>query len=161
VEFRAQVGLSNFKNYFVKGHYLSLKRPMAIQSLIYPIPPAHGLGLGIHLTLDVSGGGKFGPNTEEIESLNYSVQASVLDQMYPAIKQLFHKIEKEDLNLGYAGVRSKITTIDGRLQRDFILSGPREHGVEGYFEFLGIESPGLTAAPALAELMTEKIFKHS
>jgi L-2-hydroxyglutarate oxidase LhgO len=157
VNLRSRLGLTNFSNRWVKGNYVALKRSLDLKHLVYPIPPAHGLGLGVHLTLDVSGAQKFGPNTEEVSNLDYSQKEDLIGQMFPAIAELFPSVKPQDLSLAYSGIRSKILDSNGVLVTDYVLGTPKEHGVSGYFEFLGIESPGVTAAPALAKLMCTHI----
>ncbi len=152
VEFRRAMGLVDYENYFVKGNYLKLKKKLPIEHLVYPIPPASGLGLGVHLTLDTAGDQKFGPNTEEVRGIDYAVNLSLVDQMVPEIQQIFKNINKMDLQLAYAGVRPKVKK-QGKLVTDFIFQSPKDHGIKGYFECLGIESPGVTAAPRLAQLL--------
>lgn len=158
VDLRAQANLQGYKNRFVKGNYLILKEKLKLNQLFYPIPPVHGLGLGIHLTLDTSGAQKFGPNTEDVSNLDYSVNEGIIDQMYPSISELFPTVKKKSLALAYSGIRSRIVNSKGELIRDFIFGTPKEHGVEGYYEFLGIESPGITASPALARKLYAELF---
>jgi len=158
VELRSQLGLSGYQNRLVKGNYLSLKRKLKLHNLIYPLPPAHGLGLGVHLTLDVSGAQKFGPNTEEASTVNYAMSEAVIEQMFPAISQLFPNVQMQSLALAYAGIRSKILDQKGQLQTDFIIGTPKKHNVANYYEYLGIESPGITASPSLAKLMVSSMF---
>lgn len=140
---------NQFENYFVKGNYLKLKKKCPLNKLIYPIPPKDGLGLGVHLTLDTAGDQKFGPNTQEVNSINYNLTHELIDEMLPSIQKIFKNINAHDLQLGYSGIRPKIKK-NGQLMTDFIFQTSHDHGIKNYFEFLGIESPGVTAAPALA-----------
>jgi L-2-hydroxyglutarate oxidase LhgO len=153
VALRAHLNLFDFSNFYVKGSYLKLKKKIDIDKLVYPIPPADGLGLGVHLTLDTAGDQKFGPNTEIIAEVEYSVSDSLIYKMSPSIHKIFKNIKESDLLLGYAGVRPKIKR-DGELITDFVFNTSAQHGIKGYFEFLGIDSPGLTAAPSLAEMLS-------
>ncbi len=141
-------------SYFVKGRYLTLKNQKSpswseVKTLIYPIPPKDGLGLGVHLTLDTGGQMKFGPDTLETSEIKYFLEESLVDEMFPKILTTFRNIERNDLQLGYSGIRPKIK-VDGVLHKDFWLKN-----FDGYVELLGIESPGLTAAPSLARRITE------
>lgn len=156
VDFRKNLGLTDYTNYYVKGSYLTLKKKISIDKLIYPIPPAHGLGLGVHLTLDTAGGQRFGPNTEIVDHINYSLTDSLKTEMAPAIHKVFKNIDDENLQLGYAGVRPKVKK-DGELVTDFVFNTDEEHGIKNYYEFLGIESPGLTASPSLAKMLSNTI----
>lgn len=156
VNLRESLGLTGYENYYVKGSYLILKKKIDIDKLIYPIPPSHGLGLGVHLTLDTSGGQKFGPNAEAVKNVNYSLNESLISEMSPAIHSIFKNISDENLQLGYSGVRPKVKK-NNVLETDFIFNTEKVHGIKGYYEFLGIESPGLTASPSLAKMLSEKI----
>ena len=120
-----------------------------MDKLVYPLPPPGGLGLGVHLTLDTAGEQKFGPDTEVVSKIDYALDDSLKKKMASAIHQVFKNIQDEDLHLGYAGIRPKIKK-DGVIVSDFVLGNFSHHGIKGYFEFLGIESPGITASPSLA-----------
>lgn len=164
VSFRKDLGLFDYQDFYVKGNYLSLNRKLPFNKLIYPTPPEHGLGLGVHLTIDASGAQKFGPNTEPINQIQYQVEEGLINEMYPAIGENFKGIERADLSLGYAGIRPKVKKIvnnEAKLANDFLVQDRRQHGISGYFEFLGIESPGLTAAPSLALEMCSRIESES
>lgn len=154
VEIRRRLGLRDIENYFVKGNYLKLRPSVSSKfykkSLLYPIPAEDCLGLGVHTSFTYDGGLRFGPDIEEVFNLDYKMENNRIDKMFEAIKKLFPSIKYEDLSLDYCGIRPKIMK-DNKIYPDFCIQGPREHGMENYFEFLGIESPGLTAAPAIAE----------
>ena len=156
VDFRKQLGLDDFGNYYVKGNYLKLRKKLDMQHLLYPIPPANGLGLGVHLTMDTAGEQKFGPDTEVVEEIDYSLKESVKEKMMHAIHEVFKNINESDLQLGYSGIRPKVRK-NGQLVTDFVFNTQKEHEIKGYFEFLGIESPGVTAAPSLAHKLCEAI----
>ena len=138
----------------MKGSYLKLRKKLELNQLIYPIPPANGLGLGVHLTLDTAGEQKFGPDTEEVTTINYSLHESAKVKMAPSIHEIFKNINEDDLQLGYSGIRPKVKQ-NGHLVADFIFNTQKEHGIEGYDEFLGIESPGVTSAPSLAKMLCD------
>ena len=133
-----------------------MKRKLDFDKLIYPIPPANGLGLGVHLTLDSAGEQKFGPDTEEVMAIDYSINNLLIGKMLPSINKIFKNIHEVDLQLGYAGIQPKLKK-NGQLVSDFIFNTQIEHGIKGYFEFLGIESPGLTAAPSLAKKLCDAL----
>ncbi len=154
IELREQLGLNGFENYYVKGCYLKLKKPLDVRTLIYPIPPKHGLGLGVHLTIDTAYDQKFGPDTTEVSEVNYDINETIFEKMIPSIQEIFKGVHARDLILGYSGIRPKVKQ-NGVLVTDFLFHTAKEHGKRGYFEFLGIESPGVTAAPALAEIFVQ------
>ncbi len=143
---------SNIESYWVKGHYLKLARPFYNESLIYPVPNKDLKGLGVHTSFGFDRQVRFGPNVEDTTDYDYQMNTRVIDQMFPAIEKIFKGIEKKDLQLDYCGIRSKIK-INGELYPDFWIKNGKEWGMPGYFEALGIESPGLTASPAIANLL--------
>lgn len=156
VRLRAALGLFEYEDFYVKGSYLKLRRKLGLEKLVYPLPPPSGLGLGVHLTLDTAGEQKLGPDTELVDRIYYGVDDSLMDRMYPAICEVFRGVRMDDLQLGYAGIRPKVKK-EGSLVADFIFHEQREHKIPGYFEFLGIESPGVTAAPSLAQMLADAI----
>ena len=119
------------------------------QQLIYPVPEANGVGLGIHGTLDLGGQLKFGPDTQYIDSLEYAVSADLRDNFFQAIKRYFPDIAVEKLQPAYSGIRSKLQA-PGAPAEDFCVQGADVHGVQGLVNLYGIESPGLTSSLAIA-----------
>lgn len=156
INFRESLGLFDFKNFYVKGNYLKLKKKINLNNLIYPVPPEDQLGLGVHLTLDTAGDQKFGPDTEKISSIDYSMDPSLIEKLAPSINRVFKNIKINNLQLGYAGIRPKIKKEES-IVTDFIFNTSTQHGIGGYYEFLGIESPGLTASPSLALMLSNII----
>ncbi len=155
ISLREKLGLNDLENYFVRGHYLSTTQKLKYETLYYPIPPADLKGLGVHSTIDLDGKVKFGPNTEEITNVSYTPPLDALEEMENLIGFYFKNIEKEKLHWDYAGCRSKIRFKDDKkLFTDFWIKSP----VKNYIECLGIESPGLTSAPAIAKHITENYF---
>lgn len=146
VKIRNMLGLTNFTDSFVKGNYLNLKGPYYNKSLIYPVPSDDAVGLGVHTTMNFTGEIRFGPNSEKVKTYDYKMGDSLIDEMWPAINSLFKKVKKENLELGYSGVRTKLLK-DGEVYNDFVVDEP----IPNYFEAIGIESPGLTSAPAIAK----------
>jgi L-2-hydroxyglutarate oxidase LhgO len=134
--------------YLAKGNYFSLTRPSPFKHLIYPIPAE--AGLGIHLTLDLAGRARFGPDVQWIEELNYEVDAGRAAPFYAAIRHYWPGLPDDSLQPAYAGIRPKITG-PGDPAADFRIDGPAQHGVPGVINLFGIESPGLTASLALAD----------
>jgi L-2-hydroxyglutarate oxidase LhgO len=95
---------------------------------------------------------RFGPDTEDVTSLDYSLDSSIIDQMFPAIQKVFKGIERKDLSLDYSGIRSKIKK-EKELYTDFWIESP----IKNYWECLGIESPGFTSSPAIAKHIVSQI----
>jgi L-2-hydroxyglutarate oxidase LhgO len=134
--------------HYAKGSYYALAGRSPFSRLIYPIPEAHGLG--VHLTLDLAGQARFGPDVEWVERLDYSVDAKRADAFYNAIRAYWPGLADGALSPAYAGIRPKLHG-PGEAARDFLVQGPREHGVPGLVNLFGIESPGLTASLAIGE----------
>ncbi|RQP25821.1 NAD(P)/FAD-dependent oxidoreductase [Piscinibacter terrae] len=134
---------------FAKGNYFSLSGRSPFSRLIYPMPEAGGLG--VHLTLDLAGQARFGPDVQWLdidrpEDIDYRVDATRGDAFYAAIRSYWPALPDGALQAAYSGVRPKL---DGTT--DFIIQGPRAHGVPGLVHLLGIESPGLTSCLAIAD----------
>jgi L-2-hydroxyglutarate oxidase LhgO len=140
------------KAYFAKGNYFTLNSAAPFSHLIYPVPES--AGLGVHLTLDLGGQAKFGPDVQWVDSPNdFHVDANRADAFYAAIRTYWPDLPDGALHSGYAGIRPKISGPNA-LAADFVIQGPATHGVAGLVNLFGIESPGLTSAMAIAERVT-------
>ena len=143
---------------FAKGSYFSYSGKVPFKQLIYPVPEEGGLG--VHLTLDLSGAARFGPDVEwlkldELNALNtfdYSVDIAKKQQFADRIKAYWPAIDAAKLHADYSGLRPKIRFND-ELYTDFCIQSEQEHGIKGLVNLFGIESPGLTASLAIAELV--------
>ena len=134
--------------YYAKGNYFTLAGRSPFARLIYPVPVPGGLG--VHITVDLGGQAKFGPDVEWIDSIDYTVDPHRADKFYAAVRRYWPGLKDGALQPGYAGIRPKIVP-PGAPAQDFTIQGPAEHGVPGLVNLFGIESPGLTASLALAE----------
>jgi L-2-hydroxyglutarate oxidase LhgO len=134
--------------YFAKGNYFTLAGRSPFSRLIYPVPVPGGLG--VHITVDLGGQAKFGPDVEWIDSIDYAVDPHRADKFYAAVRKYWPALKDGALQPGYAGIRPK-TAPPGAPAQDFVIQGPAEHGVPGLVNLFGIESPGLTASLALAD----------
>jgi len=139
---------------YAKGNYYSLTRRAPFSRLIYPVPEPGGLG--VHVTLDLAGQARFGPDVEWVERINYDVDPRRAERFYAAIRRYWPGLPDGSLSPGYAGIRPK-TAGPGEPAPDFEIQGPRRHGVPGLVQLYGIESPGLTASLALARLVREEL----
>ena len=146
--------------HFAKGNYYSLAGKAPFKHLIYPIPEA--AGLGVHLTLDLGGQAKFGPDVQWLEGINspddidYSVDPRRADGFYAEVRKYWPGLRDGQLTPSYSGVRPKITA-PHEAAADFVIQGQATHGVRGLVNLFGIESPGLTSCMAIGEEVAEMI----
>ena len=135
--------------FYAKGHYFTLSGRAPFGHLVYPMPD-HA-GLGIHVTLDLGGQCKFGPDvTGWPATPDYAFESGLEEKFYRAIRRYYPDLADGALQPGYTGIRPKVTG-PTEAAGDFIIQGPPVHGVAGLVNLFGIESPGLTAALAIAE----------
>ncbi|WP_366657630.1 NAD(P)/FAD-dependent oxidoreductase [Fodinicurvata sp. EGI_FJ10296] len=144
------------KRHLAKGNYFSLAGRSPFSRLIYPVPEPGGLG--VHLTLDLGGQARFGPDVEWLDadhsnadglSIDYDVDPARSERFHAAIRRYWPDLPQSALEPAYSGVRPKIAG-RGEGPGDFVIQGPDETGVPGYVALYGIESPGLTASLAIA-----------
>lgn len=139
--------------YVAKGNYFALSGRSPFQRLIYPIPEA--AGLGVHLTLDLAGQAKFGPDVQWVDDpTQLQVDAARGQRFYAQVRQYWPGLADGALQPAYAGMRPKVVG-PGQPDADFILQDAAVHGVPGLVNLLGIESPGLTSCLALAQEVLE------
>jgi len=136
------------KELYAKGNYYSLTRKSPFSRLIYPVPEPGGLG--VHVTLDLAGQARFGPDVEWVDKIDYRVDPERAARFYAAIRRYWPGLPDGALAPGYAGIRPK-TAGAGEPAPDFQIQGPKAHGIAGLVHLFGIESPGLTASLALAD----------
>jgi L-2-hydroxyglutarate oxidase LhgO len=135
-------------NYFAIGHYYTLAGKTPFNRLVYPV--ARQDWLGVHVTIDLGGRCKFGPDFGWVEGLDYRFDESREPKFYEAIRRYYPALKNGALQPGYTGIRPRITP-PGAPAVDFMIQGPREHGVAGMVNLYGIESPGLTSSLAIGE----------
>ncbi|HTN12946.1 MAG TPA: NAD(P)/FAD-dependent oxidoreductase [Acetobacteraceae bacterium] len=140
------------QQYYAKGNYFTLQGRSPFSRLIYPVPVPGGLG--VHLTIDLGGQARFGPDVEWIDSLDYTVDPRRADSFYDAVRRYWPDLKDGALHPGYAGIRPKIVP-QGAPGQDFVVQDHRAHGIQGLVNLFGIESPGLTAAIALAAYVAD------
>jgi len=135
--------------YYAKGNYFTLAGRSPFHRLIYPVPEA--AGLGVHLTIDLGGQAKFGPDVQWVEAPDdLAVDPARGLAFYAEVRKYWPALPEGALQPGYAGIRPKISG-PGEAARDFLIHGPAAHGVPGLVNLFGIESPGLTSSLAIAE----------
>lgn len=145
---------------FAKGNYFSLTGQSPFSRLVYPVPEPGGLG--IHLTLDLSGQVRFGPDVQWLDvqsasQIDYEVEPDRADAFYGAIRRYWPGLQDGALQPSYAGVRPKVSRGS---EADFVIQGPATHGVRGLINLYGIESPGLTASLAIARHVRGQLEDH-
>ncbi|MBU4611237.1 NAD(P)/FAD-dependent oxidoreductase [Achromobacter sp. GG226] len=140
--------------FFCKGTYAALAGRAPFSRLIYPVPEA--AGLGVHLTLDLAGQARFGPDTEWVSGEEYGLDAARLAGFEAAVRAYWPGLPTDALTPTYAGVRPKITG-PGVPAADFVLQGPQVHGLTGLMNLFGIESPGLTSCLAIADEVLSRL----
>lgn len=153
---------------YARGCYFTLSntKTTVFRHLIYPIPEVGGLG--VHVTLDLNGQVKFGPDVEWIEGVDdistflnrfdYSVPGERANHFYPSIRRYYPNLKDGSLEPGYAGIRPKLSGPE-KDSVDFVIQGEETHGIAGLINLFGIESPGLTSSLAIAEHVTATIMK--
>jgi L-2-hydroxyglutarate oxidase LhgO len=135
-----------------KGNYFALQGKAPFRRLIYPVPVPGGLG--VHITLDLAGRARFGPDVEWIESIDYRVDPARAVPFYAAVRRYWPGLAEGALMPDYAGIRPKIALPSGP-DADFMIQGPAQHGFAGLINLFGIESPGLTASLAIGGRIAE------
>ncbi len=140
--------------HYAKGNYFALAGRAPFTRLIYPVPEHSGLG--VHLTLDLAGQARFGPDVEWIDRIDYDVDPRRADVFYAAIRSYWPALQDGALQPAYSGIRPKLGA-NSSVANDYVIQGPRAHGIPGLVNLFGIESPGLTASPAIGELVREML----
>lgn len=144
---------------YAKGNYFSVIGRAPFSRLVYPVPEPGGLG--VHLTLDLSGIARFGPDVEWTEALDYRVDPARADRFYDEIRKYWPGLADGALQPAYSGIRPKLSG-PGEANADFVLQGAEIHGIAGLVNLFGIESPGLTSCLAIAEHVAWRLarFRH-
>jgi L-2-hydroxyglutarate oxidase LhgO len=141
--------------YFAKGNYFTLSGKSPFSRLIYPVPEA--AGLGVHLTLDLGGQAKFGPDVQWVDSPDdLAVSLENEQAFYQEVRKYWPTLPDHSLLPGYAGMRPKISA-PHEVSADFCIQGPTQHGVKGLVNLFGIESPGLTSSLAIGDAVLQEL----
>ena len=140
-------------SYFARGNFFACEGRTPFAHLIYPVPGA--VGLGVHVTLDLNGQGKFGPDVEIIDEISYQLKAERAESFYPAIRRFWPGLRQGSLTPAYCGIRAKIGKPGD--PQDWVIETPSEHGVAGLVMLFGIESPGMTCALALGREVAHRV----
>jgi L-2-hydroxyglutarate oxidase LhgO len=141
--------------HYARGHYFTLAGRPRFQRLIYPVPQPGGLG--VHLTLDLQGQARFGPDVQWVDAIDYTVDPKRADAFYAEVRRYWPALPDGALQPGYAGIRPKLAGPEAP-NLDFRIDGPAQHGVPGLVNLLGIESPGLTASLAMGDYVMNELW---
>jgi L-2-hydroxyglutarate oxidase LhgO len=152
------IGSAGYRLHYCKGEYFTVgnSKSKLVRRLIYPVPEVKGTGLGIHVTLDLEGRMRLGPNTQYVDSIDYSVDSRHKDSFYDSAKKILPFIDYEDLEPEMAGIRPKLQGPRDDV-RDFVIRDEVDKGLPGFINLIGIESPGLTASPAIARYVAQLV----
>lgn len=144
----------SYRLHFCKGEYFSVgsTKQNLVSRLIYPVPDLGTGGTGIHNVFDIEGRMRLGPNARYVDEIDYEVDASQKEAFCNAVNGFFPFIELEDLEPEMAGIRPKLYG-PGESHRDFVIRHEKDKGLPGFIDLVGIESPGLTSTPAIADLV--------
>jgi L-2-hydroxyglutarate oxidase LhgO len=142
------------KRFLAKGNYCSVSGRSPFSHLVYPLPEPGGLG--VHVTLDLAGAMRLGPDIHWIDSLDYGPTPDVEPAFRASVAKFWPGIVDREVSVASCGVRPKISG-PGEAAADFRVDGPRLHGIPGLVQCFGIESPGLTASLALADLIAAQV----
>jgi L-2-hydroxyglutarate oxidase LhgO len=140
--------------HLAKGNYFSLTTRSPFSRLIYPIPTPGGLG--VHLTIDLAGRARFGPDVEWLDAIDYDVDPLRAESFYDVIRTYWPDLPDGALQPAYAGIRPKIARPGGFLT-DFLIQTEKDHGIRGLINLFGIESPGLTSSLAIADWIARSV----
>ena len=149
------VGINDYKLHFCKGEYFRASggKGRYLKHLVYPCPSK--ISLGIHTVLDLGGGLKFGPNAFYVDSIDYDINPEHSKEMYDSVSKYLNFIDENELTPDTSGIRPKLQA-PGEDVKDFVIQNEAQRGLEGFINLIGIESPGLTAAPAIAEYVVKE-----
>jgi L-2-hydroxyglutarate oxidase LhgO len=152
---------AGYRLHYCKGEYFSLRRRQntLVNRLIYPVPPSDVTGVGIHITTDLEGRVRLGPSHHYVDSLDYSVDNRHKELFYESVKRLLPAVDYDDLEPEMAGIRPRLREAGGEF-RDFVIRDEADRGLPAFINLVGIESPGLTAAPAIADYVADLITEY-
>lgn len=147
----------NYQLKYCKGQYfrVSGESKNLVSRLVYPVPKPSGHSLGIHAGIDSAGNMRFGPDEHYMKEniIDYNIDESQKQVFFESVAKYLPKIKIEDFYPDTAGIRSKLQGPDDEIFRDFVIKEESDLGLEGFINLIGIESPGLTAAPAMAKMV--------
>ena len=146
------IAKAGYKLHYCKGEYFSVGsgKNTLVKRLVFPVPPPKATGVGIHVAFDLDGRMRLGPSTHYVDSIDYAVDNQHKRLFYDSVRRFLPFIEYDDLEPEMAGIRPKLQEPGGDV-KDFVIRDETDNGLPGFINLIGIESPGLTASPAIAE----------
>ena len=148
-----EIRQSGYALRYCKGSYFSYSKQSPVRMLVYPVPHDELVGLGVHATLDIGGRLRFGPDAEYVDAVDYRIDPAKRDVFYCGAQRIIPGLEKDALVPDMVGIRPKLYGPNEKV-RDFIIADETFRGLPGLINLIGIESPGLTAAPAIAKMVS-------
>ena len=145
-----------YRIHYCKGDYFAYAKSSPVSILVYPLPDACCVGLGIHATLDLGSRLRFGPDDEYVREIHYRVDPEKAEKFYQSAQKIIPDLEREAIVPDMSGIRPKIQG-PGDPFRDFIIKNEVEHDLNGFINLIGIESPGLTASVAIAKMVSDMV----
>jgi L-2-hydroxyglutarate oxidase LhgO len=156
------VKTAGYELHYSKGQYFRLSNPLkwSLSHLVYPVPEPKGAGLGIHVTLDLGGGVRLGPDAKYVlrDRFDYEVDINRKNDFWESVKRFLPSVKLDDLYADNAGMRPQLKGPQEDF-RDFVITEEKDKGLPGFINLIGIESPGLTASPAIAEQVAGMVDK--
>ena len=149
---------ASYRIHWCKGDYFSLTGETPASMLVYPPPPKDEASLGIHSVPDLTGRVKFGPNAYYVDEINYAVE-SEKEPFWRDVVRYFPTVKTEDLNPDMSGIRAKLQGL-GDPVRDFVIRHEEDRALPGFFNLVGIESPGLTGSPSIGEMVAGMVEEY-
>lgn len=149
---------AGYKLYWCKGDYFSLKGKPLTKMLVYPPPPLDEVSLGIHSIPDLTGRIRFGPNSYYVDKITNTIESDK-EEFWRDIIRYFPSVKLEDLSPDISGIRAKIQA-PGTTAKDFVIRHEDDRGLPGFINLVGIESPGLTCSPAIADIVARIVDKY-
>jgi len=152
------IAKAGYQLHYCKGEYFSVGsgKNTLVKRLIFPVPPPKLTGVGIHVTFDLEGRMRLGPSIHYVDSIDYAVDNQHKQFFYNSVRRFLPFIEYNDLEPEMAGIRPKLQEPGGDIE-DFVIRDESDKGLPGFIDLIGIESPGLTAAPAVAEYVASLV----
>ena len=144
-----------YKLYYCKGEYFHISKNLT-RGLIYPVPTSDEVSLGIHITPTLEDGTRLGPNARYVEEIDYKVDEKQKPEFYDSVRKILPSIEYDDLEPDFAGIRPKLQPEGGHF-KDFVIRHEHDRRLDGFVNLIGIDSPGLTASPAIARYVINMI----